>query len=374
MGRVRGRTRTILFVIIAALVAFGVYANTLRHEFVWDGPTIIKQQVTAFHSAREIFFPSEGIVGVVDLHYYRPLVMLSYIADDALWDGAPSGFHLTNVLLHVICTVLVFFLTRAILARFEERDSGALVAALLFGVHPIHTESVAWMVGRSDVMGAILSFAALLLYARYRTEGRRYWLVFASLTFLAAGFAKETSLAVLLFLPVMDWTLFRDQGMGGMRRSLGRYAPFAVAAVAYLLARQQGLGGGVDSVLRVSSPWRLILDLVNSYGYYVRKLALPFDLVAFVPVVPSGAGSTLLSVLSLVLFLAGLAVAFSRRMRIVLLALAFFLITLLPSVLVAIMNLSETALAERYLYIPSLSLSILLGLATVHLLAGRKRL
>lgn len=384
---------TSLFVIVAALAAFGVYYNALWNGFIWDDPIVLKRQVSAFRSAKDIFFPPVGIPQF-GLHYYRPLVMLSYIIDNAIWGKSPFGFHLTVILLHLLNTVLVFFISRIILKGFEHRDVGALIASLVFAVHPIHTESVAWMAGRSDVMAAVFFFLSLFFYLKYKEKSRGHWLALSTVIFFLAALAKETSLSFILLLPFIDIALFSEQAPAGElarheRRRKERkekkkkekveikkwqtakdwiqginiisYIPFVMATVIYLIVRYYALGGGATKTPQTRNVLEMMRNLINSYGFYIEKVFVPVNLKAFIPEVPSGFWMTLFSITALSILLAGIAYSFSKKNRVVLFSIFFFILTLAPSLMVAVMKISEAPIAERYLYIPSLSFSLLIG-------------
>ncbi len=390
------RSLVILFITIAAMAAFGVYYNALSNGFIWDDPIVLKRQVSAFRTTKDIFFPPVGIPQF-GLHYYRPLVMLSYIIDKAIWGTSPFGFHFSVILLHILNTILVFFLSRFILKEFKHRDIGALIASLVFAVHPIHTESVAWMAGRSDVMAAFFFFLSLFFYLKFKEETKVYWLALSSILFLFAGLAKETSLAMILLLPFIDISLFAEEkplgrlarhelrkkkrvkkkkkkkikeelptkweGMKYWTRSINifSYIPFIFATVIYFIVRSYALRGGGKKVLQTLDYLEIPKIITNSYGFYIAKVFLPINLKAFIAEVPLGFWATIFSIMVLMVLFGGIIFSFAKKNKVVLFSIIFFILTFVPSILVAIMKISETPLAERYLYIPSLSFSLIIG-------------
>jgi tetratricopeptide (TPR) repeat protein len=406
--KVRKKTLwVILFIIISVLAAFAVYYNALGNGFIWDDPIVLKRQVSAFRSATDIFFPPAGIPQF-GLHYYRPLVMLSYIVDEAIWGKTPFGFHLTVVLLHLVNTILIFFLCQFILKKFEYGPIGAFIGALVFAVHPIHTESVAWMAGRSDTMAATFFFLSLFFYLKFKEKRRGYWLVLSTGVFLLAALAKEVSLSLVLLLPFIDMAFFSEEAVsseptaarherrrkkrtekkrkkrekertkdkprmqekteaGQMLKSLFRganilsYFPFVLATLVYLVVRNQALGEVAKRQLQTFNILKIARNLINSYGFYMEKLFAPTNLKAFIPEIPSSLLYTLLSIAAVFLLGAGIIFSLQRKNRVIFFAIIFFFLTLAPSIMVAVMKISETPLAERYLYIPSLSFSLLIG-------------
>ena len=154
---------------LAPALALLAYWNSLGGEFVWDDRTLIldgnlggawgrlDELFTSNFFYRAEFEPTYG--------YYRPVTTLSYVLDYWIWGLQPFGYHLTNVLLHASCSVWVGL----ILMRLEFDSGPAILAALLFAVHPIHTESVAWISGRTDLLAFFFcSFATLTHLATSR--------------------------------------------------------------------------------------------------------------------------------------------------------------------------------------------------------------
>ncbi len=397
----------VVFIVISVLAAFAVYYNALWNGFIWDDPIVLKRQVSAFRSAKDIFLPPAGIPQF-GLHYYRPLVMLSYIVDEAIWGKTPFGFHLTVVLLHLVNTILVFFLCQFILRRFEYGHIGALIAALVFAVHPIHTESVAWMAGRSDTMAAVFFFLSLLLYLQYKEKRRLYWLALSTVVFFLAALAKEVSLSLVLLLPFIDMSLFSKRTVSSepvaarhdrrrkertikkkkkkrkdktidKRTTEGKettgwtikdwirginilsYLPFVLATVVYLILRSEALDVVSKKPLQTSNILEMAQNLINSYGFYFEKLFVPSNLKAFIPEIPSSFWATFLSIAAVLILGAGIIFSLLKRNSVILFSVTFFILTLAPSIMVAVKKISETPIAERYLYIPSLSFSLLIG-------------
>src|SRR5215470_16871078 len=194
-----------LLVGCAALLA---YANSARNGFVWDDPIILTRQLVVFRSAGDVLAPPRDIPQFSP-DYYRPLTIATYLLDRAVGGGAPFAFHLSVVIAHAATSVLVYVLALQLIgssvprqpvplaAAARRRSSaliGAAVAGALFALHPIHTESVAWAAGRSDVLATGFMVAALLLQAR----ARRSWIASAAagLCALAALGSKETAVAL----------------------------------------------------------------------------------------------------------------------------------------------------------------------------------
>ncbi len=398
----------ILLCVISAAAAFAVYYNALSNGFIWDDPIVLKNQLSAFQSVKDIFFPPAGIPQF-GIHYYRPMIIVTLLIDSKVWGKTPFGFHLSVVLFHVINTILVYFLARMIFKKYGHPDLAALVASFLFAVHPIHTESVAWMAGRSDVVAATFFFASLLLYLAYTMKPRAPWsddrkglffLILSCVAFFLAAASKEASLSLILLLPVIDLSFSQgklksdsvrrkekklkkkekkkkkkddtkgkevQETQGSIipdwwgRLRLASYLPFIAVTILYFILRHKALAGQGHKELQSRNYFDIPGYFINSYGFYIEKLFLPVNLKAFIPEIPGGALFTLFSIATF-LGLISIAVWFLfRKKEIFFFIIAFFFLTILPSTSVALMKISETPLAERYLYMPSFSLALIAG-------------
>ena len=148
------RTRVTLFCLLLAAVVVSLYSNTLFHDFVFDDVMI----VTHLQWGRIL-----GRTG------YRPVRTLTYALNFALGGANPFGYHLFNVLLHAVNSILIFLLFRSVLGRMDA----SFLGAMLFAVHPLQTASVAYVSGRKDLLAAFFLLLASLLYVEWRQ--RRGW-------------------------------------------------------------------------------------------------------------------------------------------------------------------------------------------------------
>jgi hypothetical protein len=338
---------------VPVLAAVLVYGEALRNGFVWDDPTVLTQ-MRAMHALRDFFL----MPPVVPKFYYRPLVFLSYLADRAIAGETPFWFHASVVLWHAMNTLLVFFLARRL---FPADLWIASAGALLFAVYPTHVESVAWMVGRSDVIACAFMLATVLL-AGHRKRSAFAWL--AGLTYFCALLSKETAIACLALVPAFDRTI---DGAWQPRR----YVPLILATALYFALRNLSLGVPVGGWPAAGSPAQIALDLVRAVGFYVSHAVVPLGLNAYVPSVPHAPHWLLIG-------LAGVVGSLSlflwtwRWDRGVAYLILWFWITLIPSLAVIVRTSASAPVADRYLYVPSVGSCVLVailcarGVARVH--------
>jgi 4-amino-4-deoxy-L-arabinose transferase-like glycosyltransferase len=134
---------------------------------------------------------------------YRPIVILSYALNYKLGGLRPFGYHLANIFLHALNSVLVYLLAHLIF----ERKRPALFSALLFAIHPVHTEAVTGVVGRAELLAFLFSLSSLLMYI---TSKERKGYVLSLAFFLLALFSKENALILPFVLMLYDLTFRRD--------------------------------------------------------------------------------------------------------------------------------------------------------------------
>lgn len=346
------RTR-ILFLLFVVL---GVYYPTIFSEAnsVDDSRMLLRLSAMEQIDWKALFLPGAS-------YYYRPLLMLTFFADKFLWDLAEGFMHLENVLIHAANTLLVFLMAARVLARFDAKKLELpLLSALLFALHPINTEPVAWISGRSDPLAAFFVFLSVLALLKGLSENRYFYLILSNLLLLLGCMCKEVA---VFFLPAaclisLYWQN-EDQGapaagqrpVSKLKQISVLVLPSLLAGISYLALRFSALGSrdtGVLQIFRGNS--HEFLDLFRVFfkllGFYVKKLFLPLPLnFAIVKVDDNYVW------LGLVVFLLLILIALRRNLISAFLITACYLIS--PAVLVAVSRIAWTPVAERYLYLSS---------------------
>jgi len=227
-----------IVIILAAVTC--VYVQTLRFGFVnYDDDELVYRNGAFLSQWSHVgtAFVTDAFVGVGGGSvYYRPLLMVSYIADYHVWHFSAGGYHFTNILLHALTSVGVFVLALLIV----KTEILALFAGLIFALHPVQTESVAWIAGRNDVLLGLLIVAMMICFvASFTLPHHSKVLRRASgLFFLLALLTKESAAFYLLLFPAYEWSVqdlqIRETGLGGI---LKKYAMFGIILVGYLFLR-----------------------------------------------------------------------------------------------------------------------------------------
>ncbi len=372
-------------VVIAAVLP---YLSAFGNEFVRDDLVIIRdnERIRSWAGVVECF-ASNYWGDAVQAMLYRPLVLATYAANYAVGGLDTAGYTAVNVALHAACCLALLALLRH--AGASAFTSGA--AAVLFAVHPVHTESVTGFVGRADVLSTLLLLLALLAHrhAQCLPAGRgRYGVrIGAALAFLAALLSKESAIALLGIAPAMDVLLpVRAAGPAPGRPPgrIARYVPLVVAAVVYLGLRYAVLGGltrdpaGIDpafnplvparetalGTLRGALPGQALPSAIAVVGEYARLLIWPARLSAGyafeqLPLVTAlSDGRFLWGALVVALHLLG-ALVLARRAAWVAFGLALTTIAFAPTS--NIFFPIGTLCAERLMYLPSAGFVIVCG-------------
>lgn len=364
----------------SALLALGAFAISVGHEFVYDDVKVIVDNATLHSIGNWLAIVSEPWWGP---ELYRPVTSLTLALDWTVSGGHPHWFHAVNVMLHVAATVLVFLLARCWLPAF-----GAVAAAAVFAVHPVHVEAVANVVGRAEVLAGLFSVAAVLAYrwdgvlaARGDTTWRRWLSAFGCLVLLALAVgSKESALATPGLFLVVDWL---DAKVTGERFAdrFARHGVLWVAGVAltaeFLWVRSLVVGG-LAGVAPAPGLWGesvggRALVMAPVILEYVRLLVLPLHLSAdYSPdfLVPAH-GPTLAGLAGVLLLLAAIVLALRARgtAPVVTVGLAWIGGTLL--VVSNVLVPTGVVLAERSMYVPSVGLALLAGWAAVWLASRR---
>lgn len=370
----------VLRLALVALLATLVYLNTLGNEFVYDdGAQVLRNHyIRDTRHLKAIF--TTNVWSFLGPHavsnYYRPVMHLVFMADYALFGYSPAGYHATSIFFHALNSVLVLLLAGALLFP----PAVALLGAVLFALHPIGTEAVAWVAAIPELTYTTFFLLSLLLYARARPprapeETRsRYWLAGSVLAALAALFSKETALmlppAVILYEH-----LFRESSEPHLRRSLF-YIGHLAALGFYLAMRIISLGGFqvATNPYGVLPPGHFLLSAVYLVGKYAAKLFVPARFNIFHVFRPAQ-GLTDWRVLGGLVALAAIATVvwllWRRRQPL------WFAVVLVLLPLVPVLNMraiGHNIFTERYLYLPAAAFCWLLAAALVHLGRRHRRL
>ena len=393
---------------IVSLITLGLYLTALRNDFVlWDDDLYVVNNLH-IRSLDLSFF--QWAATAFHASNWHPLTWLSHALDYAVWGLDPRGHHLTSVLMHSVNTFLVALVSVLLLETYREgaeragmttiltRSRIALAGAvtgILFGVHPLHVESVAWIAERKDVLCGLFVLLSFLAYTRFvrgatgQAEDRSgmaalfpgRWHTLSLLLFAFALLSKPMAVSLPCVLLILDWHPFGR--IGTLKRLpallLEKLPFFALSALSSVLTlAAQRSGGATEALTLVPAATRLLVA-AHAVTAYLAKMLLPIQLLPLYPY-PREASLASAEFAVPVLLIAGMTAAgivVVKKNRLWLSVWGYYLVTLLP--VIGIVQVGLQPMADRYTYLPSLGPFLLAGLAAVwvasrtDMISGRRR-
>ncbi len=366
---------------LMALLPFGLalalFANTLWNGFVFDDTHQILNNpwIRDLRHLSQIFGSDVWAFAAKDSNYYRPLMHVVYAGIYVTFGAMPWVFHAVNVLLHGAVTIVFFLLILRILndshiSGHEIKGTVALLAALVFAAHPIHTEAVAWIGGLPDLGCAFFFLASILFFIKAFDQPVRSLLfhVGGALFFLMATLFKEPGVTLPGIVLLIDVTWHRNQ------RPLSfwilRYGTLTLGVALYVILRLNAIKGIMPHVSESQFGLWQAFDVSGAAIWrYISWLAAPLKLNAF-NTMESATGFP--SFLALLVLLLVLGWALWNRSVLIIFGIGMLFIPLIPALCApALLPGLDNPWAERYAYLPSAGFIILIVIAYA---AARKRI
>lgn len=352
----------LFFLIILAVIAFGVFANTLNGEFIYDDKRQIAQNpliqnASLFGKAvSSDVWAFKGDGTIAGSNYYRPTFVLWLIFNFQLFGLSAFGWHFTNILLHIGVCLLSFLLLR----RWNLDEKSAFAISLIFAVHPVHTESVAWISGSPDLLFGFFLLASLwfaenisrfvLNIADKKSKFGNYSDLIFALVFYA--FALGSKEVAILCFPLFYLIFAKSTDK---KTAIKLIIPFFILAVLYFAARWFALGTFALPTEDGTSFGATILTIPAMFVFYLKQTIFPVWLGANHPLRSISEISLLGFVLPLVISLSAICLFWllAARSFVQKIGLTIFILTLLPAMNATAFSF-EQIVHERYLYLPLL--------------------
>ena len=351
--------------VFLALAVWIIYGQTLDHQFVnYDDEDYVTMNAQVSRG-----LTLEGIVWAfthVHSANWHPLTWISHMVDCQLYGLNPGGHHFTNLFLHAVNAILLFFLLRQMTGGPSRTGSfwRSAVVAALFAIHPLRVESVAWVSERKDVLSGLFFLLTLMAYVRYtRAPDRtRYLLV---LVFGACGLMSKPMLVSLpLVLLLLDyWPLQRLPTLSLIsaenRKILGRLVlekwPLFLFVIASSVITIMAQRGSMQPIWRIG-PGARLANAAISYVDYIRQMFWPKDLAVMYPWYAARLQPSRIALAALLLAIICVAVFLLRRRRYLITGWLWYLIMLLP--VIGILHVGNQSSADRYTYLPLIGLFV----------------
>ena len=360
--------------VLVLIITWLVYLPSLNNGFIsWDDDEYVYRNQMIRH-----FDPAliKNVFTTFSVYNWHPLTWISYALDYALWGLNPLGYHLTNVIVHGLNAFLIVLLIGRLFRSAQESGAAcsqstlkltlaAFLSGILFGIHPLHVESVAWIAERKDVLCAFFYLLSLSMYVEYALKKRfraLYWLSFLFFVFSLLSKAMAVTLPVILLL--LDIYPLKRLAIGkryeNVKNIVLEKVPFFIMS-------------GLVTILTILSHKALVvkenllpladrfLISVRTTVFYLKNFAYPLDLSPFYPLkVPVVFTAADLLYIMIFVAITGLGVIYWKKNRLFLTVWLYFLITLLPTL--GIVQTGAQAAADRYTYLPLIGPMFLIGL------------
>jgi len=400
-----------VWILLVFLLALVIYFPTVKYDFVLDDNFLITGNEQLTTPSGTLGYFSRGVWDGIEStgqmkprsNIYRPLLMVGYALDRAIFGLNPGWYHFINILMHAVVCALVMTFIYQLLGFWQQlmpnRIEIALVSGILFAVHPIHIEAVSWISGRAEVLAGLFLMSSLCCYLRYHQKGILRWLLFSMMFFSFALMSKESAIAGILFiflieLSINSWRfpyVFRgrindlpshkagEDKSKKIDKSTVGLVSIAIVTVVYLLIRIAVFGRlgpvpegqfffGETVLTRFFTMSEVFVD-------YFRKLLIPWPLfIVYGDYTPIPIARTLtpqvLGSIAITIAIPVIAIWARKWVSSVAFAIGWLYLALLP---VSQIMPFGALMGERFLYIPSVGYCFLLALLLAHVFNIRIR-
>lgn len=351
-----------------------IYGNYMIRDLSWDRLVMLFE-----HSFRT--------------PWYKPLVYLSWAVEYKFWGYNPTVYHLNNLILHLLNSLLVLLIMRRILNNlypaFKYNDWISLLIAALFSLSPLKVESVAWATERKDVLFSLFYLGSIIFYLKYIDLRKKRYVVYSSLIFILALLSKSMSITLPFMLFTFDYLYKRKLKLNLITEKIPYFIILLLGLYIYgvLIPKPKE-----DVTEYAAGPGTVGLDFQpqkenfnSTAGFYMHKILLssyrmdkwmartvvPVNLsvVHALPQLyfdrPNQLKSYVYPLILLILFAIGIYLHFRKKNRVWLFGTGFFFFSMLP---VLQMRIYESYLSDRYTYIPSVGLFLMIGVGALLLI------
>ena len=349
----------LVLVVLIAGVSILIFYKTSGFDFITDDWRLIydkKDFIEDGSNLKTVFtkpFPAETYE---PLPFYRPIITLVNFANHHILGNSTFGYHIVNLVFHALNSILVYLL----IFLLFKKELLALLSALFFSAHPIHTNSVVWISGRTDLIACFFILLTLILFFKRKDHVGTWRFILSAgalLSYLLALFSKEMALALPLFLFLWDYLYDKDS----IRKKIVPYLPYVAVTVLYLILRIAAIGNlGAGESYTSANLFQRFLTAFAIYFFYFKKFIVPVYL-NFSPRV-----LTIMTILSLkfwgaLIFFSlifGLGLSLRRITKEVSFGIFWILVMLIP-----VLNLVplHASVREWWAYIPSIGFCLILG-------------
>ena len=357
----KNRQKRWLWVSAILLLTLISFYPSIKCDFTsWDDPLYVTENNLIknlyFENIKNIFSTGHAVA----LNYH-PLTVLSFAIDFHFSGLNPLHYHLVNVIIHLLNTLLVFFFAFKL---SNGKLFVGIIVSLFFGIHPMHVESVTWISERKDVLYAFFFIASLICYLNYTQSNKTKFLIFTFILFFLSILSKAMAVVLPVVLILIDYY----QGRKLTIKTLAEKIPFFIVSLIFGL-----LAINIQSKEAIATYETFTLFQRISFGFfgfftYIWKMILPIDLSAFYPYpiadsqIAFPISFYLPVIIGLILFITIplLTFFYPAKMKLISFGIGFYFITIV--FVLQFISVGQVIMAERYSYIPYIGLLFLIGM------------
>jgi len=347
-----------LFIFIIVSLGIVIYSNSLGNDFVWDDNLyVVTNNYIRSLKFIPLYFTSPHALSTQEsggANLYRPFTVLSYAFDYFLWKLNPMGYHITNLMLHIFNSILVFYF---ILILTKDKNI-SFFSSVIFLAHPVQTEAVSWISGRSSILFLFFYLIALISYIAYKDKKIFYLYLISVITFLFSIFSKEMAASFPFILISYDILYGGNEKM--MPRVL-RYFPYFLILEFYLMSRCFVIGNIGEMTYYAGSFASTFFTLLTGIIHYLKILIFPVNLSAEYfgfPISKSLIDYKVLGSLCIIMILLRIGFMAERKSKHISFSIFLFFIALLPVMHILPANV---LIAERFLYLPLIGYAVIVS-------------
>ena len=356
--------------IVLLIISFAVYLNTLDNQFLWDDDDFfVRNEYTKDWSHLKSIFTENVIAGSgLTSHYYRPVLSLSFLVDYTLWKLKPMGYHVINIMIHASVAYLVYILINLIISC----RTASLVSAVIYLVHPAHTEAVTYVTGRADPLSALFGLLSFFLFMRFKSSARnikKAVYALSSLLFFALGMMSREGLMFLPAFIALYLLCFEEKkiSLSAVFRIFLKISPYLALEAVYMAVRLTSLNFSNtlnfynESNIFTGNIWFRILTFMSVLPEYYKLIFFPLHLTYEKehPIFTAFLNPVIILSAAALIAIAFLMFRSWKKDKIVFFGLGLFFIALFPvsNIIVPVNGI----FFEHWLYMPLIGIALIFG-------------
>ena len=343
------KTKLLIGLSLIAVITFFVFISGINNDFLkcWDDHIYVVDNVLiqefTWSNLRSIF-------STYTLGNYHPLTLLLYAVEYSCFQMDPSGYHLVSIVLHVINCLLVCWLIYLMSGSLGV----ALVSGLLFAIHPLRVESVAWIADQKDLLCAFFFFMALILYLLFQAK-RSYWYYWLGLfAFIFSVLSKALTITLPVLLVAIDYFKGRKFDRTFFLEKIPYFFVALGSGVLAIVARQSYQYQLQETAFTLFE--KIFINIHRLVFYYLVRIFAPVRLVSLKPYVTGDVALPIPALILLIVIVFFIVFSLKHTKKIVM-GSAFFFITLAPALFVVVLGYS----ADRFTYLSSIGISYIIA-------------